>query len=159
MAKGRQCAAEVVAAPGRAADGGRVEFFDLVTTALSSVELPDVEVIVRSGCYHLTHDSLVLQQLYEQLLERWPMPAVSVLGCDRALEVWAYVLSRPEPTRAVLSMGKRDCSFDADLPVPRWHQRPGSTAGVEQVAGPSHHWPERSARLGRDPQSFPVAGR
>ncbi|WP_390813830.1 hypothetical protein [Bremerella alba] len=25
--------------------------------------------------------------------------------------MWAYVQSRPEPTRAVLNLGKRDCSF------------------------------------------------
>lgn len=133
----RQCAAESLFAPGRVLlTAGGSSFFDLVTTALSSVELPDVEVIVRSGCY-LTHDSLVLQQLYEQLLERSADARRLGPGLRPALEVWAYVLSRPEPTRAVLSMGKRDCSFDADLPVPRWHQRPGSTAGVEQVA-PDH---------------------
>jgi len=32
--------------------------------------------------------------------------------------VWARVVSRPEPDLALLTMGRRDVSFDADLPVP-----------------------------------------
>jgi D-serine deaminase-like pyridoxal phosphate-dependent protein len=34
-----------------------------------------------------------------------------------ALEVWAQVLSTPEPGSAILSAGKRDLAFDIDLPV------------------------------------------
>ncbi|MDT5103269.1 MAG: hypothetical protein QOI25_782 [Mycobacterium sp.] len=32
--------------------------------------------------------------------------------------MWAQVVSRPEPDLALLTMGRRDVSFDADLPVP-----------------------------------------
>ena len=35
-----------------------------------------------------------------------------------ALQVWAQVVSRPEPGLALLTMGRRDVSFDQDLPVP-----------------------------------------
>ena len=35
-----------------------------------------------------------------------------------ALSVWAQVVSRPEPDLAVLTMGRRDVSFDQDLPIP-----------------------------------------
>jgi D-serine deaminase-like pyridoxal phosphate-dependent protein len=35
-----------------------------------------------------------------------------------ALRVWSQVVSRPEPDLAVLTMGRRDVSFDQDLPVP-----------------------------------------
>jgi D-serine deaminase-like pyridoxal phosphate-dependent protein len=35
-----------------------------------------------------------------------------------ALQVWTQVMSRPEPGLAVLTMGRRDVSFDQDLPVP-----------------------------------------
>jgi D-serine dehydratase len=35
-----------------------------------------------------------------------------------ALELWAHVLSRPEPTLALACAGRRDVSFDAGLPVP-----------------------------------------
>jgi len=39
--------------------------------------------------------------------------------------VWARVQSRPEPGLAILTMGKRDASFDVDLPVPAWRFRFG----------------------------------
>ena len=48
-----------------------------------------------------------------------------------ALQVWAQVVSRPEPGLAVLTMGRRDVSFDQDLPVPlrvgRQRRSPSST--------------------------------
>jgi len=62
--------------------------------------------VLRSGCY-LTHDD----GLYHRTS---PMR-------DRlrpALRVWSQVVSRPEPGLAVLTMGRRDVSFDQDLPVP-----------------------------------------
>ena len=34
-----------------------------------------------------------------------------------AIEVWAPVLSRPEPDRVIVGLGKRDVSYDAGLPV------------------------------------------
>jgi D-serine deaminase-like pyridoxal phosphate-dependent protein len=50
-----------------------------------------------------------------------------------ALEVWARVLSRPEPTRAILDAGRRDVSYDVDLPVPLWACSGSRTApGVPQ---------------------------
>jgi D-serine deaminase-like pyridoxal phosphate-dependent protein len=45
-----------------------------------------------------------------------------------ALELWAQVVSRPEPELALLSAGRRDVGFDAGLPVPlRARHRDGST--------------------------------
>jgi D-serine dehydratase len=35
------------------------------------------------------------------------------------------VLSRPEPDLAILSMGKRDASYDMELPLPLYRHRPG----------------------------------
>jgi D-serine dehydratase len=35
------------------------------------------------------------------------------------------VQSRPEPNLAILTMGKRDASYDVDLPIPLWRHRPG----------------------------------
>ena len=37
---------------------------------------------------------------------------------EPALELWAHVLSRPEPGLALACAGRRDVSFDAGLPVP-----------------------------------------
>lgn len=66
---------------------------------------PTVEpvVVLRSGCY-VTHD----HGLYQ---------AVSPLNLRPALEVRAVVQSRPEPTLALLNVGRRDLSFDSGLPV------------------------------------------
>ena len=43
-----------------------------------------------------------------------------------ALQLWAYVQSVPESERAIVALGKRDAAFDAGLPVPALHYRPGS---------------------------------
>jgi D-serine deaminase-like pyridoxal phosphate-dependent protein len=44
-------------------------------------------------------------------------------GLRHALEVWAIVQSRPEPDLAILTMGKRDVSYDVDMPRPiAWHR-------------------------------------
>ena len=42
-----------------------------------------------------------------------------------ALHLWAYVQSIPEPTRAIVGLGRRDAAFDSGLPVPALHFRPG----------------------------------
>jgi len=49
----------------------------------------------------------------------------AALACRPALEVWAQVQSRPEAGLAILTMGKRDASFDLDLPIPQQHFRRG----------------------------------
>ncbi len=63
-----------------------------------------VRTILRSGCY-LTHD----HGLYAR---------TSPLRLRPALQVWAQVVSRPEAELALVTMGRRDVSFDAGLPVP-----------------------------------------
>jgi D-serine dehydratase len=42
-----------------------------------------------------------------------------------ALEVWSRVISRPQPDQAIVLMGKRDVSYDIDLPTVRWWFREG----------------------------------
>ena len=87
---------------------GGSTYFDAVAEvlAIGSVAGRPVRTVVRSGCY-LTHD----HGLYAR---------TSPLR-DRlrpALEVWAQVMSRPEPGLALLTMGRRDVSFDQDMPMP-----------------------------------------
>jgi D-serine deaminase-like pyridoxal phosphate-dependent protein len=54
------------------------------------------------------------------------------LALRPALELWAAVLSRPEPRLALLSGGRRDVSFDEGLPVPlRVRRRDGAPAGAD----------------------------
>jgi D-serine dehydratase len=57
-------------------------------------------------------------------------------GLVPALQVWAYVQSIPEEDRAILGMGKRDAAFDAGLPAPAQHFRPGDKAPRPAPA----HW-------------------
>jgi len=44
---------------------------------------------------------------------------------EPALELWAHVLSRPEPGLALACAGRRDVGFDSGLPVPLRFRRPG----------------------------------
>lgn len=104
---------------------GGSAFFDLVVQASERQLLePRPEVILRSGCY-LTHDSVFYQQLHERMLSRCEHAAGLGAGLRGALELWACVQSRPEPTRAVLNLGKRDCSYDIHLPLLTQWFRPG----------------------------------
>jgi D-serine deaminase-like pyridoxal phosphate-dependent protein len=85
---------------------GGSTYFDLVADELTGwpADLA-VRTVLRSGCY-LTHDD----GLYRRSS---PLP-----GLRPALTVWAQVVSRPEPGLALVTMGRRDVSFDAGLPVP-----------------------------------------
>jgi D-serine deaminase-like pyridoxal phosphate-dependent protein len=87
---------------------GGSTYFDAVADVLTG-DWPAgsaVRTIVRSGAY-LTHDD----GLYARTS---PLRA----ALQPALQVWAQVVSRPEPGLAVLTMGRRDVSFDQDLPMP-----------------------------------------
>jgi len=48
-----------------------------------------------------------------------------------ALEVWTQVQSQPEPGLAILAFGKRDASFDIDLPMPFARVRGGVRTPVD----------------------------
>jgi D-serine dehydratase len=103
---------------------GGSTFFDLVAGRLAGLVLSRPFVpLLRSGCY-LTGDHGLYAAAFVRLAAR--TPALAALGPLRpALEVWAGVLSVPEPGRVILGAGKRDIGIDAGLPVPvRWC-RPG----------------------------------
>ncbi|HTN76715.1 MAG TPA: amino acid deaminase, partial [Pirellulaceae bacterium] len=109
---------------------GGSAYYDVVVQRLSQAGLSmPSEIVIRSGCY-LTHDSIFYRNLHELLQTRFPKAAQLGSGLQPALEVWAYVQSRPEPTRVILTCGKRDISFDLHLPVleqwycPRHHTHP-----------------------------------
>jgi D-serine deaminase-like pyridoxal phosphate-dependent protein len=67
-------------------------------------------VLLRSGCY-LSHD----HGFYAEDSPFVRDPSQGVL--HEALEVWAQVLSTPEPALALLGAGKRDLPYDLGLPV------------------------------------------
>ncbi|HEY1798092.1 MAG TPA: amino acid deaminase [Stellaceae bacterium] len=103
---------------------GGSAFYDMVAKrfALAGIERT-VVVLTRSGCY-LTHDSVLYREAFADLVARSPELGAIGEGLQPALEVWAYVQSRPEPEKALLTMGKRDVSYD-ELPVPLFWCRPG----------------------------------
>jgi D-serine deaminase-like pyridoxal phosphate-dependent protein len=84
------------------ATAGGSTYFDVVADELAG----DWRTIVRSGCY-LTHDD----GLYARTS---PLRD----GLRPAMEVWAQVMSQPEANLALLTMGRRDVSFDQEMPVP-----------------------------------------
>ena len=87
---------------------GGSTYFDAVADVLTG-DWPaglSVRTIARSGAY-LTHDDGLYRRTSPLRDELKP-----------ALQVWAEVVSRPEPRLAVLTMGRRDVAFDQDLPVP-----------------------------------------
>jgi D-serine dehydratase len=107
---------------------GGSSFFDVCALVLGRAHLSrPVQVILRSGCY-LTHDSSFYERLIQRMGERFP--ALRDLGppLKPALEVWAVVHSRPEPTRVIAGLGKRDIGFDVELPVIEGWARAGANA-------------------------------
>ena len=102
--------------------GGSVSF-DIVARELAATEMT---VVLRSGGY-LFHD----HGLYRKVTPA----ARGVAGApilQPALELWAQVVSRPEPGLALLSAGRRDAGFDAGLPKPlRVIRRGGGAADLD----------------------------
>ena len=131
----RRCAAETLFAPGPIIlTAGGSAFFDLAATRLHNAAPQGVEVVIRSGCY-LTHDSKSYRDMVGRLLERMPAAKSLGEGLKPALEVWAYVQSRPEPGRMIATMGKRDVGFDVTLPILEQWYRPGTHAAPQPTDG------------------------
>jgi D-serine dehydratase len=92
---------------------GGSAIFDLVADRLTPALGRPVRGLLRSGCY-VTHDHGNYKRLLASVAER--------CGCTEtllpALEVWAAVQSRPEPGLAILTCGRRDISYDLEMPIP-----------------------------------------
>lgn len=104
---------------------GGSAIFDLVASRLKPSLGRPVRGLLRSGCY-VTHD--------HGNYKRFVSVVESRLGCARgeslrpALEVWALVQSRPEPGLAILAVGRRDLSFDIEMPIPMARAARGAMA-------------------------------
>ena len=114
---------------------GGSAFFDLVTErfARAGLEAP-TEVVLRSGCY-FTHDSHHYEEHLARIQHRSPRAAALGEGLRPALEVWARIQSIPEPGLAIATFGKRDASYDMDLPRPLWLFRPGEHTAPQPAHG------------------------
>ena len=122
-----RCAAEnLIDADPIILSAGGSAYFDIVTRLPRSFNGRAAKVIIRSGCY-LTHDSDSYAKAARRMGERMPEIAMLGDGLRDAIEVWSYVQSLPEPGLAILTMGKRDVSYDQHLPFPRWLFRSGAT--------------------------------
>ena len=96
---------------------------------------PGVRVLLRPGCY-LTHDAGAYREADARIHASNPVARRMAEGLRPALQLWACVQSRPEPGRAIVGLGKRDAAFDAGLPLPVLHHRPGEAAPRPAPA----HW-------------------
>lgn len=112
---------------------GGSAFFDRVGERLRAVSFDrPLLKILRSGCY-LTHDDIGYAAAFRRITTETTL-RLPEGGLEPALEVWAYVQSRPESGRTILTMGKRDVSYDSSLPVPvRWYRPNGTMERPEQM--------------------------
>ncbi|MET1019472.1 MAG: alanine racemase [Microterricola sp.] len=105
---------------------GGSAYFDQVGSELTAEwarsVLPDARVILRSGAY-ISHDDGVY--VGKTAFNRIPSEG----GLSGALQVWAQVLSTPEPGLALVGMGKRDAPIDSGLPVPLLLRRADAAGG------------------------------
>ncbi|TDP97063.1 alanine racemase [Labedaea rhizosphaerae] len=109
---------------------GGSAYFDQVAAALTAL-WPDgltVRPVLRSGAY-LTHDD----GFYRDVSPLGAHPRITgTPPLKLAFTIWAQVTSRPEPGLALLTMGKRDASFDEGMPVPR---RIRTATGTAELTG------------------------
>lgn len=104
---------------------GGSAFYDMVMQAFSQARLSQpAEIILRSGCY-LTHDAGLYERSFSEIRDRSATAREIEGRFQNALEVWAYVLSIPEPRRMILGAGRRDFGHDAAMPTALKVFRPG----------------------------------
>ena len=116
--------------------GAGSAWYDVVAEEFSAAGLGDtIEIVLRPGCY-LTHDVGAYREAQANIDQRNSIAHQMGSSLLPALQVWAYVQSIPEKERAIIGMGKRDAAFDAGLPTPALHFRPGDAA--PKMAPP--HW-------------------
>jgi len=112
---------------------GGSNFFDRAIDKFAPLSLSKPIVrILRAGCY-LTHDDGVTSPD-----DRISDTAIDLPHFQPALHVWGEVLSIPEPTRAIVGIGRRDASFDLAMPTPKLIRRKGSNS-LEPALGMSTH--------------------
>jgi D-serine dehydratase len=113
---------------------GGSAYYDLVAETFADVRFSrPTAVVLRSGCY-LTHDAGLYTRSFAELRQRSEVARGITGGFENALEVWAYVLSIPEPQRAILGAGRRDFGHDAGAPTLLKHFRPGRDGAPTDVA-------------------------
>jgi len=129
----RQCDAEgLYGTPDVTLSAGGSAVFDLVARNLPTKLSRPVRTILRSGCY-VTHDSQFYERFLREIIARSGDDQRLRPGLKPALEIWTQVQSRPEPGLAILALGKRDASFDIDMPMPFARMRGGMREGLDKT--------------------------
>jgi D-serine deaminase-like pyridoxal phosphate-dependent protein len=101
--------------------GGGSSYFDQVAEAFTQGWPSGLNVlgVLRSGAY-LTHDDGLYRET-SPFGRKHRLPGGEPF--QSAMHAWAQVTSYPEPGLALLTMGRRDVSFDQHLPEPQAHRR------------------------------------
>ncbi|MGZ3143433.1 amino acid deaminase [Lentzea chajnantorensis] len=106
---------------------GGSAYFDQVAATLTQPWPMPVTPVLRSGAY-ITHDDGFYRGI---------SPFARIDGVEPfrpALKAWAQVTSRPQRDLALLTIGKRDASFDEGLPEPQLlRRRDGAVAPLTQA--------------------------
>jgi D-serine dehydratase len=120
--------------PGILVSAGGSAYFDLVARGFAKLHglSRPLQPVLRSGCYITSDHGMYHDALAALDAREGSAPGE---GLRPALEIWSVVQSRPEPDLAILTMGKRDASHDAGLPVPLMSHRPGPGAPHALPAG------------------------
>ncbi|CAG2129193.1 amino acid deaminase [Ralstonia mannitolilytica] len=119
--------------------GAGSAWYDVVAEEFAKADIGQpLDVVLRPGCY-LTHDVGIYKAAQARIDANNPIAHKMRSSLLPALQLWAYVQSVPEPGRAIIAMGKRDAAFDAGLPLPVLHYRPGrDDASLAPSATPAH---------------------
>lgn len=130
----RLAAAGLLPARPIVAAGGSA-WFDRVVARLGGLR-ETARLILRSGAT-ISHDD----GFYRERTPFVRVPGEGTLAA--ALEIWAQVISAPEPGLAIAGMGKRDAPFDEGLPEPQEVRRAGGriepATGVRVTKLNDHH--------------------
>ena len=105
--------------------GAGSSWYDVVADLFSTADIgAPTEIVLRPGCY-VTHDVGAYRTAQQRILNQNPIAQQMQPALEPALQIWAYVQSIPERNLSIIGMGKRDVAFDAGLPTPALHYRPG----------------------------------
>jgi len=113
--------------------GAGSAWYDVVAEIFRNADIgQEKDVILRPGSY-VTYDVGAYRAAQQRILKSSTVARNMGSNLDPALQVWGYVQSVPEREKAIINFGRRDVAFDAGLPTPAVHFRPG---GGEPVAAP-----------------------
>ncbi len=115
---------------------GGSSFLDIVVDRLTPIrrDWPACRIVLRAGCY-FSFDSGHYRDDFRRMRQRVPDAFPESGAPEPALEVWGRVISRPEPGRVIVGLGKRDAGHDARMPHPVKSFRPGRDERPAELAG------------------------